>query len=172
MGESAAITKNAFAIFTILFLIEYIYYLGAVCLRKSFEPIKQIWRCGFEHGLKYNSEFRPFAGCLWFRKISCDGRFWALWVTQSRATQIGLDSDQWWWRCHLHTCSKNITILTVWKIYQWYWFLQHLSGGHNCYDEEHLPLQEISASPSKSSKFWFWFVSTFKVTSSKLFDWF
>ena len=29
-----------------------------------------------------------------------------------------------------------------------------------------------SVAPSKSSEFWFLFVSTFKVTSSKLFDWF
>ena len=37
-----------------------------------------------------------------------------------------LDWDQWWQRCHLQTYSDHITILIVLKIYQWYWFLQHL----------------------------------------------
>ena len=33
---------------------------------------------------------------------------------------------QWWRRCHHNTYSNHITVLIVLKIYQWYWFLQHL----------------------------------------------
>ena len=38
----------------------------AVCVRKSVKLIKQFWRCGFDRGHKWKSEFRTFAYCRKF----------------------------------------------------------------------------------------------------------
>ena len=69
--ESATVFKNVSTIFLISFLICLISW--AVCVRKSFESIKQVWRCGFERGHNWKSEFKTFAGCRWFCEIYCSG---------------------------------------------------------------------------------------------------
>ena len=85
-------------------------------------------------------------------------------------TQIGLDSDQWWRGCHLHThlnhCIKDLPMLLIFFNTCW-WTQVHK-------ETSWVPKQ--SRNQRHSAKFldsdFFLFVSTFKATSPKLFNWF
>ena len=112
-GESAAISKNVSAVFTILFLIWYIY-----CLCKKILWINQkVLKMWLWTWTQINLGIKNFC---WMPLISQNSSRWKILSIMSYTkpwNAIGMESDQWWWMCHFHTYSNHITILIVLKIY-------------------------------------------------------